>query len=378
MSREAVQERVFTAWINATLQKHEHGGEVADLLTAFADGVQLIRLVESLAGRPIGVRFKAQATMRVHRIENLNLALQFAQDVGLREDGSTVVAEDFLDGIYPQIAGFVWMLFKQSQSRDSSEGGPSLDTELLDWCAATAGQVIPDGIAVENFSTSFQDGRVLAAVVAASDPSAKAELVRQIGLHSGSDEDLVAMATAAAATGALQVPEMIEPVAICAGKVDAKSMQMYVTMLRRAWLQLEEPRARDASAQSARITKLEAAVSALRGELQAERDRSGAAEQSVADALEEKKAEQARRIAAENAQCEQCAVLRADLEAGAFERERLEKSHEASIVALESSVIRKLEAAATSSAAERNQLQAEVDRLGAELAAATEVRFRLV
>ena len=44
------------------------------------------------------------------------------------------------------------------------------------WCSETASKVSP-GLIVDDFQSSFQDGRVLASVVASSDPSVYTELL---------------------------------------------------------------------------------------------------------------------------------------------------------------------------------------------------------
>eukprot|EP01046_Picozoa_sp_COSAG06_P083636 COSAG06_NODE_30520_length_537_cov_1.394977_1_plen_79_part_10 len=73
---EAQQEKVFVGWVNSVLTRHEDGkgGDVESLGTAFTDGVQLIRLVESLAGESIGVKYKKNAKNKAQMIDNLNQA----------------------------------------------------------------------------------------------------------------------------------------------------------------------------------------------------------------------------------------------------------------------------------------------------------------
>ena len=150
------QEKVFVGWVNSVLTQHEdgQGGDVDSLGTAFADGVQLIRLVESLAEESIGKKYNTKAKNKAQMIDNLNLALSFASEVGLQDQTATVSAEDFVDSVHTQISGFVWTLFKSSQG----SRGPGADTELLEWCASTASRVNP-GVVVHDFRSSFQIGR---------------------------------------------------------------------------------------------------------------------------------------------------------------------------------------------------------------------------
>jgi hypothetical protein len=365
---ERTQERVFTAWINSTLQRHpSHMDDVEDLLSAFADGVQLIRLVEVLSGREITARFKSPATTRFHRIENLNLGLQFARETGLREDSSTVVPEDFLDGIYPQIAGFVWMLFKTSQQVDdsSSSGCGSPDAELLSWCTTTAAMV-SEGVVVSDFHSSFRDGRALAAIVAASDPPAHPMLLQRLNQPTQPDgSELVGLATAAAASSALRVPELIEPAAIRSGEADLKSMQVYVAMLCKRWRMLADERTAAAPQVAARQAEVEAALVAVRAELSTEVHSRLEAERKVT-AAETLIEEQRRELVESRARpCEQCAALQAELDALAADRDSIRAKYEAALQEASAN----LEAAAQRHQLEQQALHDQLASMTAEVAA---------
>ena len=255
---EAQQEKVFVGWVNSVLTRHEDGkgGDVESLGTAFTDGVQLIRLVESLAGESIGVKYKKNAKNKAQMIDNLNQALAFASDSGLQDHNATVATEDFVDSVHTQISGFVWTLFKASQG----DRGAGADSELLEWCASTASKVNP-GVVVHDFKSSFQDGTVLASIVAASDPSAHRELLSAMSNGATDKVALVGMATEAAAKD-LQVPQLIEAGLIASASADEKSMQMYIALIRMAWDQLAGERP-----EAARLAELEAIIVALRSQL---------------------------------------------------------------------------------------------------------------
>ena len=332
------QEKVFVGWVNSVLTQHEdgQGGDVDSLGTAFADGVQLIRLVESLAEESIGKKYNTKAKNKAQMIDNLNLALSFASEVGLQDQTATVSAEDFVDSVHTQISGFVWTLFKSSQG----SRGPGADTELLEWCASTASRVNP-GVVVHDFRSSFQDGTVLASIVAASDPPAYSELLSAMSNPATEQLQLVGMATAAAATGDLRVAQLIEPALIASAAADDRSMQMYIALIRMAWDQLAGARP-----EAARLAELEAIIATLRAQL----DSAQTAHTALKSQLAAAQTQLGEATAAKQAETERAAKLQEDLE---IAKQQLEDGEQ------------RLKNEQSRHAAETAALQNEIKRLGA-------------
>lgn len=220
---EQQQERAFVGWVNSLLRQHPSALTIEKLDTAFTDGIALICLLECLAGTGVGKKYRKQATKRIQQVENLNIALAFAAEAGLTDSKSTVSAEDFLDCVYPQIAGFVWTLFKQHLAKTAGGDAKAADAELLRWCAASAAKVVgPGRVLLENFTDSFADGVALAAIVASIDPAGHPTLVELLSHPAGPDraDQLVKLAVETAAGERLQVPAIVDPAAVVAQKME--------------------------------------------------------------------------------------------------------------------------------------------------------------
>lgn len=70
----------FTAWVNSHLDKV--GMHVDDLADGFKDGLKLIKLVEVLSGEKL--RKPEKGKMRLHHIQNINIALEAIASKGVR------------------------------------------------------------------------------------------------------------------------------------------------------------------------------------------------------------------------------------------------------------------------------------------------------
>lgn len=340
---EVQQEKVFVGWVNSVLARHWDGnaGHVESLGTAFADGVQLIRLLECLASdllggeQKIGRKYNKKPKNKAQMIDNVSLALSFASENELQDDTATVGAEDFVDSVHTQISGFVWTLFKASQG-----GGSGADGELLEWCESTAAKVNP-GVKVHDFTSSFQDGTVLASIVAASDPPEYKELLSAMTNPGTKQVQLVGMATAAAADGGLQVAQLIEPALIASATADEKSMQMYIALIRMAWDKLADERP-----EAAKLDELEAIIATLRSQLESAETARNALKVELAAA----KMQLGEVTTAKQAEVDKAAKLQEDLEVA---KQQLEDG------------VQRLTNEQSRHAAEKTALQNEIARLGA-------------
>src|SRR5690348_245704 len=66
--------KTFVRWCNQHLSKKN--SQISDVIKDFSDGTQLILLLESLTGMKLPKPI-ANPKMRVHKIQNLNIALKF-------------------------------------------------------------------------------------------------------------------------------------------------------------------------------------------------------------------------------------------------------------------------------------------------------------
>ncbi|XP_068689103.1 spectrin beta chain-like isoform X1 [Montipora foliosa] len=149
------QKKTFTKWVNSFLDKHNQ--HVDDLFTDLCDGRLLISLLEIISGENLGKI--ARGKLRVHKIENVNKALQFLQrSVKLESIG----AEDIVDGNERLILAVIWMIILRFQiadisyQDDLSQEKKSAKEALLLWCQRmTRGY---PGVDIQNFTTSWRNG----------------------------------------------------------------------------------------------------------------------------------------------------------------------------------------------------------------------------
>lgn len=186
---------------------------VGNLAVDMRDGVRLVRLVELLlypteaqgatrtGAWPLSKDLKFPAISRVHKSNNISLALEALEDSGGNENG--VKPEDIIDGHREKTVGLLWgivgtwglemgvgglvdwselrkeierlkkerrkaqirdggaveVLSDEDEERDEERGYVAL---LKGWARCIAGR---KGLRVENMTTSFADGRVFGAIV---------------------------------------------------------------------------------------------------------------------------------------------------------------------------------------------------------------------
>ncbi|KAK2560477.1 Spectrin beta chain [Acropora cervicornis] len=156
------QKKTFTKWVNSFLNKHNQ--HIDDLFTDLCDGRLLISLLEIISGENLGKI--ARGKLRVHKMENVNIALEFLQrSVKLESIG----AEDIVDGNERLILAVIWMIILRFQIADisyedeMSQEKKSAKEALLLWCQRmTRGY---PGVDIQNFSTSWRNGLAFNALI---------------------------------------------------------------------------------------------------------------------------------------------------------------------------------------------------------------------
>eukprot|EP01136_Pigoraptor_vietnamica_P010150 Opistho-1_new@47430 len=154
---ERQQQKTFTAWCNAQLAKT--GVKITNITEDFRDGTNLIKLLEIIANEKLP---KAETgKLRVHKIQNINKALQFIKDKGVKLIG--IGAEEICDGNLKLTLGMIWTIILRYQIQDITVEELSAKEGLLLWCQKkTKGY---KNVNVQNFHMSFKDGLAFCALI---------------------------------------------------------------------------------------------------------------------------------------------------------------------------------------------------------------------
>ncbi|ORX71472.1 hypothetical protein DL89DRAFT_277901 [Linderina pennispora] len=115
---ESVQAKSKYAWVNARLSENSLGA-LNNICTDFHDGTALIHLLEIIGDERLG-RYNRTPRMRIQKVENVNLALDYIRMRGISL--TNIGAEDIVDSNPKLILGMVWTIILRAK-----EG-------LLLWC----------------------------------------------------------------------------------------------------------------------------------------------------------------------------------------------------------------------------------------------------
>lgn len=171
----AVQKKGFEQWCNAKLSASRSSSRINDLASDFCDGVLLGELVELLSGKRVAT---VRPKLKVHQLANIGKSLEVIKSEEIKLVNTS--AEDIQAGNIKIILGFVWALILRYQIQASAQessvssasppaqkGGVSPKEELLIWLQ---GQVAGSGVPCHDFQKSFQDGKLLCALVNSIQP----------------------------------------------------------------------------------------------------------------------------------------------------------------------------------------------------------------
>ncbi|KAJ2393816.1 alpha-actinin, partial [Coemansia sp. RSA 2603] len=131
-----------------------------NICTDFSDGTALIHLLEIIGDASLG-RFNHNPRMRIQKVENVNLALDFirSRNISLTNIG----AEDIVDSNHKLILGMIWIIILRFTIEDINEEGLSAMDGLLLWCQRKTAPY--KEVDVTNFSYSWQDGLAFCALI---------------------------------------------------------------------------------------------------------------------------------------------------------------------------------------------------------------------
>uniref|UniRef100_A0A7N4NYR6 Plectin n=1 Tax=Sarcophilus harrisii TaxID=9305 RepID=A0A7N4NYR6_SARHA len=171
-SRDRVQKKTFTKWVNKHLIKAQR--HISDLYEDLRDGHNLISLLEVLSGDSLprerdvirNLRLpREKGRMRFHKLQNVQIALDYLKHrqvklVNIRND-------DIADGNPKLTLGLIWTIILHFQISDIQVSGQSEDMtakeKLLLWS-----QRMVEGyqnLRCDNFTASWRDGRLFNAII---------------------------------------------------------------------------------------------------------------------------------------------------------------------------------------------------------------------
>lgn len=241
----ANQARAFLRWANAKLEPR--GITVSRVDRDFCDGTALINLLEVCSGESLG-RHCRRPTMKLQRLENCTLALNFLRAHGVRL--VNIGPEDIVEGREKLILGLLWSIILHYQialsgddgnasasgsgskstgangSSTAASGSSSSESnakmQLLRWVQTRIPQY-----AVRNFTSDWQDGRALCALVNAVDAT-------QCRGHAAmSPHTALANArTGIDAAAALGVPRIVEAEELAGPGCDEHALMTYIACFR--------------------------------------------------------------------------------------------------------------------------------------------------
>jgi len=209
-----IQESVFTRWMNDELKTR--GLHCNAMKTDLADGVLLVNLMENISGKSLG-RYNKHPRLISQKNENLNIALKFIQDSGVKL--VNIGADDIGSGNLRIILGLIWSLILFWEIK---RGGQE-DDDLLKWVQSK----IPD-YGITGWKKDWNDGRAVCALVNALRPGYCPD-------HKGlNPDDAVANCDKgiSIAEQRMGVDRLILPEEMAHPKVDKLAMQCYIAQFR--------------------------------------------------------------------------------------------------------------------------------------------------
>ncbi|KAJ8593785.1 hypothetical protein M405DRAFT_785381 [Rhizopogon salebrosus TDB-379] len=156
---DSTQERTFCKWLNTKLEANGYP-PMHSLVQDLSDGVRLIQLMEIMGDTSLG-RYNKNPRMRVQKAENVNKALEFIRQRGIKL--TNIGPEDIIDGNLKLILGMIWTLVLRFTIADISEEGLSAKEGLLLWAQRKTAPY--KEVDVQDFSISWSDGLALCALI---------------------------------------------------------------------------------------------------------------------------------------------------------------------------------------------------------------------
>ena len=277
--RLRTQTKTFRKWANVHLPPSEQFAE-GELISGLHDGTRLCALASGLSGRTIKVRPREKIKNKIHKLENLSVGLRALGKMGV--DVATIDASMIHDGKINMILGMLWRTIIFTMANDigggTGSGGAAAKKGLQQWVKRTCK---PMGIKVKNFSSSFRDGKIFGAMIAAVRP----DLLKMESLEGVDDRQNIERIFAIA-KNELNIPALIDADDLLCSSPDEKSVVTQVAEWFKALSELSQAAASTQSivdaaacAQRHRVQAVafETDAIALAAWIAAQRERLGAA-----------------------------------------------------------------------------------------------------
>eukprot|EP00730_Choanoeca_flexa_P015679 TRINITY_DN7253_c0_g1_i1.p1 TRINITY_DN7253_c0_g1~~TRINITY_DN7253_c0_g1_i1.p1 ORF type:complete len:447 (+),score=121.85 TRINITY_DN7253_c0_g1_i1:81-1343(+) len=159
-----IQRSTFTNWLNTKIKGKIAEVDEEKLAQACQDGVCLLVMLEEVSGKKVG-RYTKNPKMKIHKIENLNVAFEFMKKENLKL--VNIGSSDIEAGNEKLILGLLWTIIYHYQiaptlatasSGHGKKGG--FREQLLQWVNTQ----IPE-YGIKNFNKDWLDGRAMCALV---------------------------------------------------------------------------------------------------------------------------------------------------------------------------------------------------------------------
>ncbi|GCB68222.1 hypothetical protein scyTo_0010365 [Scyliorhinus torazame] len=150
-------QKTFTAWCNSHLRKA--GTQIEVIEEDFRDGLKLMLLLEVISGERLPKPERGK--MRVHKINNVNKALDFIASKGVKL--VSIGAEEIVDGNVKMTLGMIWTIILRFAIQDISVEETSAKEGLLLWCQRKTAPY--KNVNVQNFHISWKDGLAFNALI---------------------------------------------------------------------------------------------------------------------------------------------------------------------------------------------------------------------
>ncbi|KAI6030911.1 calponin homology domain-containing protein [Pisolithus orientalis] len=227
---DSTQERTFCKWLNTKLEANGYP-PMRSLVQDLSDGVRLIQLMEIMGDTSLG-RYNKNPRMRVQKAENVNKALEFIRQRGIKL--TNIGPEDIMDGNLKLILGMIWTLVLRFTIADISEEGLSAKEGLLLWCQRKTAPY--KEVDVQDFSSSWSDGLALCALIHCHRP----ELLDYDRLNKSDRHGNTCLAFQVAAEH-LGVPQLLEVEDLCdSAHPDERSVMTYIASYFHAFSSMDQ------------------------------------------------------------------------------------------------------------------------------------------
>jgi len=184
-----LQRKIFTRWVNQKLAPRKI--KIDSVVHGFQDGTALAALLEVLSEKKLGGKPMAPSKARVQQIDSCNRALSFAWGEKVKME-LPASAENLADCAEKPILGLVWAIMTRylKFSEGEEEVQMSAEEALLMW---VNNQVSSYGLKADNFTKSFHDGKIYAALIHKNRP----RLIDPASLRGSNEENIARVFEAA-------------------------------------------------------------------------------------------------------------------------------------------------------------------------------------